>query len=69
MPAATFNRSAVLTADTPLPQDAVQNILERGFLVIPGPAIPGGLDKLSDAYDHVVATGVKVWHRSLIQCK
>jgi len=39
-----------------LSPDAARQLREIGFIVVPGPAIKGGCEKLSDAYDHAVAT-------------
>ncbi len=39
-----------------LSPDAARQLRETGFIVVPGPAIQGGLAQLSDAYDHAVAT-------------
>ena len=39
-----------------LPPDAVRQLREIGFIVMPGPAIQGGCEQLSDVYDHEVAT-------------
>jgi len=39
-----------------LPSDTAEQLRETGFVVIPGPAIHGGCEHLSDAYDRAVAT-------------
>jgi len=39
-----------------LPPDDVRQLREIGFIVMPGPAIQGGCEQLSDLYDHEVAT-------------
>lgn len=39
-----------------LPLDSARQLRESGFVVMPGPAIQGGCEKLSRAYDHAVAT-------------
>jgi Phytanoyl-CoA dioxygenase (PhyH) len=39
-----------------LPPDAARQLREIGFIVTPGPAIQGGCQQISDAYDHAVAT-------------
>ena len=39
-----------------LPPDAARQLRELGFIVMPGPAIQGGCEQLSRAYDHAVAT-------------
>jgi ectoine hydroxylase-related dioxygenase (phytanoyl-CoA dioxygenase family) len=39
-----------------LPRDAARQLDEIGFIVMPGPAIQGGCQQISDAYDHAVAT-------------
>lgn len=37
--------------------DAVaRQLCETGFVVVPGPVLPEGMGKLSDAYDHFIAT-------------
>jgi hypothetical protein len=46
----------VIAAESHLPQDAAQQLRDIGFVVIPGPTIPGGVERLSEAYDHAVAT-------------
>ena len=38
-----------------LPPDAARQLREIGFIVMPGPAIQGGSERLSDAYDRAVA--------------
>lgn len=45
-----------IAAQSQLPADVVAQLREAGFAVIPGPATPGGIERLSDAYDRVVAT-------------
>ena len=39
-----------------LPPDSARQLREIGFAVMPGPAIQGGCEQLSHAYDHAVAT-------------
>lgn len=39
-----------------LPTDAARQLRETGFVVMPGPAIKGGCEQLSRAYDRAVAT-------------
>src|SRR6185369_143477 len=36
--------------------DAAAQLRDTGFVVIPGPVIPGGIERLSAAYDHAIAT-------------
>jgi ectoine hydroxylase-related dioxygenase (phytanoyl-CoA dioxygenase family) len=47
---------SIIAADAHLPPDAAQQLREKGFIVMPGPAIPGGCEQLSNAYDREVAT-------------
>jgi hypothetical protein len=42
--------------ETRLPADAARQLREIGFIVIPGPVIPGGCKRLAAAYDRAVAT-------------
>lgn len=44
-----------IIADARLPPDGARQLCDVGFVVLPGPAIPGGLERLSVAYDHAVA--------------
>jgi hypothetical protein len=46
----------VLVAESRLPQDAARRLDDRGFVVLPGPAIPGGPARLAEAYDRAVST-------------
>lgn len=46
----------VIATETHLPEDVGRELNERGFVVMPGPAVPGGYAKLSEAYDRAVAT-------------
>jgi hypothetical protein len=46
--------SAIAT-QSHLPPDAARQLLEIGFVVMPGPDTPGGCEQLSDAYDRAVA--------------
>lgn len=39
-----------------LPPEAARQLRELGFVVVPGPAIPGGSGRLSEAYDRAVRT-------------
>ena len=39
-----------------LSSDAARHLREMGFIVMPGPAIQGGCERLSAAYDHAAAT-------------
>jgi hypothetical protein len=45
----------VIATESQLPPDATRQLCEMGFVVLPGPAIPGGLERLSEAYDRAVA--------------
>jgi ectoine hydroxylase-related dioxygenase (phytanoyl-CoA dioxygenase family) len=46
---------SLIAAEARLPPDAARQLREIGFTVMPGPAIPGGGEGLSDAYDRAVA--------------
>lgn len=46
----------IIAAKSHLPPDAARQLREIGFVVMPGPAIQGGREQLSDAYDRAVAT-------------
>jgi ectoine hydroxylase-related dioxygenase (phytanoyl-CoA dioxygenase family) len=48
--------SIIAAESNHLPRDAARQLREIGFIVMPGPVIPGGCERLSDAYDHAVAT-------------
>ncbi len=39
-----------------LPPDVAQQLATQGFVVLPGPSVPGGIEQLQAAYDAVVAT-------------
>jgi hypothetical protein len=43
-----------LASGSEFPTDAASELQERGFVVIPGPEPPGGLDRLANAYDAAV---------------
>ncbi len=45
----------IITAGCELPQSAVQDLCDAGFVVIPGPVPPDGLAQLAIAYDSAVA--------------
>lgn len=47
---------SLIAAEARLPQDAGRQLREIGFIVVPGPAMPGGCEQLSSAYDRAVAT-------------
>jgi hypothetical protein len=47
---------SVIAAESFLPPDAARTLRDVGFVVMPGPVIPGGVERLSDAYDQAVAT-------------
>ena len=47
--------SIIATESHHLPPDAARQLHETGFIVMPGPAIQGGCEQLSDAYDRAVA--------------
>ena len=46
----------VITAESQLPADAARQLCDVGFVILPGPAIQGGLARLSQAYDRAVLT-------------
>jgi hypothetical protein len=43
-----------ISTELQLPIDTASHLRENGFVVMPGPAIQGGCEKLSDAYDRAV---------------
>lgn len=45
----------IIASKSPLPPDAARQLRDRGFVVVPGPVIPGGFEQLSNAYDRAVA--------------
>jgi hypothetical protein len=47
---------AIVAAESHLPADSARQLRERGFIVMPGPIIPGGSALLSAAYDRAIAT-------------
>lgn len=47
---------SVIAAESDLPPDADRQLCDIGFVVLPGPIIPGGWARLSDAYDRAVLT-------------
>ena len=46
----------VIAAEAEPPPDAARQLHNLGFVILPGPAIPGGCAQLSEAYDRAVAT-------------
>jgi ectoine hydroxylase-related dioxygenase (phytanoyl-CoA dioxygenase family) len=42
--------------DNRLPRDAAQQLVTRGFVVLPGPTVSGGISQLQAAYDAAVAS-------------
>ncbi len=46
----------VIAAESELPPDAARQLDDSGFVVLPGPVIPGGCARLSGAYDRAVST-------------
>lgn len=46
----------LIAAESHLPADAARQLRDAGFVVMPGPPVSGGLECLSQAYDHAVAT-------------
>jgi hypothetical protein len=53
---ATDTMYRVIAAQSRLPADVAAQLRDAGFVVIPGPATPGGIERLSEAYDHAIAT-------------
>lgn len=45
----------IIASESHLPPDAARQLRESGFVVMPGPIIPGGCEQLSAAYDRAVA--------------
>ncbi len=46
----------VIASRSRLPTDVAARLRDDGFVAIPGPPTPGGVDELSKAYDRAVAT-------------
>ena len=46
---------AAMKDEFELPPEAARQLGNLGFVVLPGPAIPGGCERLSEAYDQAVA--------------
>lgn len=44
-----------IVAQSFLPADLTAELRDSGFVVISGPTVPGGIRRLSEAYDHAVA--------------
>lgn len=55
MPASAETHGTI-AAESHLAPDTARELRDRGFVVMQGPAIPGGPAGLSEAYDHAVAT-------------
>jgi hypothetical protein len=47
---------SIIAAESELPTDAARHLGEIGFVVMPGPEIPGGWTRLSQAYDRAMLT-------------
>lgn len=47
----------MIAAESKLLPDDERQLCEFGFVVLPGPSVPGGLVQLSDAYDKGCAGG------------
>jgi phytanoyl-CoA dioxygenase PhyH len=45
-----------IATEAHLPPNAARQLREIGFVVMPGPAVPGGCEQLSNAYDRAVAS-------------
>src|ERR1700730_16038117 len=54
--APTSDWHSIIAAASHMSPDAARPLREIGFAVMPGPAIQGGCEQLSHAYDHAVAT-------------
>ena len=50
------NWYSVMAAESVLAPDAIRQLRDIGFVVMPGPEIPGGWARLSQAYDRAVLT-------------
>jgi hypothetical protein len=46
----------IISAEAEMPSEAARQLINLGFVVLPGPVIPGGREGLSEAYDRAVAT-------------
>jgi hypothetical protein len=46
---------SVIAAESRLPPDTARRVCDVGFVIVPGPAISGGCEALSQAYDRDVA--------------
>jgi hypothetical protein len=44
-----------LSRESQLPPDAARQLTTRGFVVIPGPSVPGGIERVQAAFDSAVA--------------
>ncbi len=45
-----------VAAESELPPEAARQLHNLGFVILPGPVIPGGCARLSEAYDRAVST-------------
>jgi hypothetical protein len=46
----------VIASESELPPDAARQLGNLGFVILPGPVLPGGSARLSEAYDRAVST-------------
>ena len=46
---------SIIASESNLSPDTARQLRDIGFVVLPGPVIPGGCEKLSEAYDRAVA--------------
>ena len=53
---ATDSMYQAIAAQSQLPFDVAAQLCDSGFIVIPGPATPGGIGRLSEVYDRAIAT-------------
>lgn len=51
----THDWHSIIESESHLSPDAARQLRDIGFVVMPGPAIPGGCEQLSNAYDREVA--------------
>ena len=47
---------SIIEAESLLLPDTARQLSNIGFVIMPGPVIPGGCEQLSEAYDRAVAT-------------
>jgi Phytanoyl-CoA dioxygenase (PhyH) len=47
---------SIIASESHLSPDASRQLRDNGFVVLPGPVVPGGCEQLSHAYDRAIAT-------------